>query len=202
MIKNMVFDMGNVLLHFSPSHYVKNLGLENAEDEKKVFNATYLTWKCAYLDKGDFTEESFVDAVCEDIGEKYRPYIEKLIFHWADDVKPVDGMADLIKELKDKGYKIYLLSNAGFRQHEYWERIPGHEYFDGTIVSCDVKAVKPERRIYEKLYETFNLKPEECFFIDDLIINIYGAKETGMDGFVFRNDIDDLRNELKKRNIL
>ena len=202
MIKNIIFDMGNVLLDFEPMRYVKNLGLGSEDEEKKVFNATYLTYKCPYLDRGDYTEEEFVSAICLDIGEKYRPYIEKLIFNWADDVKAVSGMAELVHELKDRGYKIYLLSNAGYRQHEYWLRIPGHEYFDGTIVSCDVKAIKPERKIYEVLYKTFNLKPEECFFIDDLPINIYGARETGMDGFVFTGDAKILRKVMEEKGIL
>ena len=52
-------------------------------------------------------------------------------------------MEDLIVELKNKGYKLYLLSNASFNQHNYWEKIPAHKYFDGKIVSCDVKEVKP-----------------------------------------------------------
>lgn len=202
MYKNIIFDMGNVLLSFKPRQYVEELGLDSEEEKKLVYNEVYHTYKCPYLDRGDFTEETFVEAVNKNLPKKYHKMVEKLIFHWADKVTPVKGMADFIKEVKEKGYKIYLLSNAGYRQHEYWFNIPGHEYFDGTVVSCDVKAIKPERKIYEVLYEKFNLNPKECFFIDDLAINIYGGMETGMDGVVFNGDVDELRKEFAKRGIL
>lgn len=202
MIKNIIFDMGNVLLKFNPWKYVEDLGIEDEKDKILVFNETYNTWKCPYLDRGDFTEEAFVEEVNKNLPEKYHKMVEKLIFHWADQVTPMPGMADLIKEIKDKGYKVYLLSNAGYRQHEYWFNIPGHEYFDGTVVSCDIKAIKPERKIYEALFEKFNIDPKESFFIDDLAINIYGAREAGMEGFVFHGDTEELRQELKKRGVL
>ncbi len=56
----------------------------------------------------------------------------------------VDGMYELVKELKDRGYKVYLLSNASVRQHEYWPRIPAAELFDGKLISSDVHLVKPQ----------------------------------------------------------
>lgn len=202
MYKNMIFDMGNVLLEFSPYHYVEMLGLKTEEERTLIFNTVYRNWRCSYLDRGDYTEERFVEEVSAELPPEYRHHVQTLIFDWAKDVKPVPGMADLVKEVKDKGYKIYLLSNAGYRQHEYWLKIPGHEYFDGTIISCDVKAIKPERKIYEALYSTFNIKPEECLFVDDLFLNIYGAKESGMDGIVFHGDVEELRREYKKRGVL
>ena len=119
------------------------------------------------------------------------------------DIKFIRENLDLVKKsTKEKGYKIYLLSNAGFNQHDYWEKIPASKYFDGKVVSCDVGEVKPFKEIYEALYKKFNIKPEESFFIDDLIINIFGANRTGMDGYVFTGDVNDLRAELRSRGIL
>ena len=201
-IKNMIFDMGNVLLHYEPHKYIETLGITDEKEKKKIFNAMYLRKESANLDRGDFDDAAYIDIVCKELGEKYRPHIKKLLYHWADKVDAMDGMVDLIKDLKAKGYKIYLLSNASLLQHEYWLRVPGHDLFDGTLVSCDVRHIKPEKEIYMSLYEKFNIKPEECYFIDDLIINIYGARETGMDGFVFRGDADDLREHLKSIGIL
>lgn len=202
MVKNIIFDMGNVLIDFNPMQYVKQLNIEDKEEEEKVFNATYLNYKSIYMDYGHMKEEDYINGVVEGIGEKYREKIKTLILHWADNIKPIDGMEDVVKDLKEAGYKIYLLSNAGFAQHEYWEKIPAHIYFDGTLVSCDVKEVKPFREIYEALYKKFNIKPEESFFIDDLIINIFGAKRTGMDGYVFTGSALELRKELDRQGIL
>ena len=202
MIKNIIFDMGNVLIDFNPMQYIGELHLDDKEEEVKLFKAAYLNYKSIYMDYGKITESEFVDHVVSGIGEKYRDKVAEVIMHWDQHLTPIKGMEELVKELKDKGYKIYLLSNAGFNQHDYWTKIPAHKYFDGKVVSCDVGEVKPFPKIYEALYEKFDLKPEECFFIDDLIINIFGAQRTGMDGYVFTGDVKDLRKELHERNIL
>ena len=110
-------------------------------------------------------------------------------------------MADLARELKALGYPLYLLSNAGTNQKDYWPLIPGSECFDGRLISADVRLLKPEPEIYRLLYETFSLKPEECFFIDDAPGNIEGAFETGMPGFVFRGDVGKLRAALIARGV-
>ena len=78
----------------------------------------------------------------------------------------------------------------------YFDRIPGSECFDGRIVSADWKLLKPQPEIYETLLREFRLKPEECFFIDDLSVNVEGARRAGLDGAVFFGDIPRLRREL------
>lgn len=202
MYKNIIFDMGNVLIDFSPMQYVGKLNLNDKAEEEKIFKAAYLNFKSIYMDYGRMTEDEFVDHVVKGIGEKYRDKVRELIVNWHQYLTPIEGMEELVKELKEKGYKIYLLSNAGFNQHDYWEKIPASKYFDGKVVSCDVGEVKPFKEIYEALYKKFDIKPEESFFIDDLIINIFGANRTGMDGYVFTGDVNDLRAELKSRGIL
>ena len=75
--------------------------------------------------------------------------------------------------------------------------------FDGVIISADHKLLKPEKEIYEKLYETFGLNPSECFFIDDVAANIEGAAATGMQGHCYcHGDLDILIADMKERNIL
>ena len=194
--------MGNVLIDFNPMHYVKQLKIADKSEEEKIYKAAYMSFKSIYMDYGHITEEEFVDHVVSLIGDKYRDHINELIVNWPQYLTPIEGMEELVKELKDKGYKIYLLSNAGFNQHDYWDKIPASKYFDGKIVSCDVGEVKPFEGIYKALYDKFNIKPEESFFIDDLIINIFGANRTGMQGYVFTGSTHDLRAELARQGIL
>lgn len=111
-------------------------------------------------------------------------------------------MEPLIRELKSRGYGIYLLSNASLRLREYFERIPGSDCFDGLMVSAEEKLLKPEHEIFEALYARFHLKPEECFFIDDSPANVEGALRTGMPATVFRGDVSALRREMTDRKIL
>jgi len=78
----------------------------------------------------------------------------------------------------------------------YHQVIPAIDCFDGIFFSAEVKCMKPQKEMYEHFFERFGLKPEECFFIDDLERNIQGAKACGMDGYCFA---DGDRERLKIR---
>ena len=79
----------------------------------------------------------------------------------------------------------------------YRQVIPAIELFDGVLFSAEVKCLKPQKEIYMHFYRRFNLKPEECFFIDDLPGNIEGARQTGMDGYCFADgDVERLKARL------
>ena len=114
---------------------------------------------------------------------------------------PITGTADVVRELKARGYTLYLLSNAARRQHTYWHDIPGSECFSGTLISADVHLLKPETAIYQALFDKFDLTASSCLFIDDFPPNIEAAENAGMQGIVF-HDAGQLREELKARGIL
>ena len=115
---------------------------------------------------------------------------------------PFEKMCELVKQLKQNGYGIYLLSNASSDFHERRSGIPALAFFDGVLISADYKLLKPEKEIYEALYEKFSLNPEECFFIDDVQKNIDGAKATGMDGHCYyHGDVEILRADLRSKGV-
>ena len=115
---------------------------------------------------------------------------------------PFEKIYGFVKELKSKGYGIYLLSNASSDFHERRKDIPALSLFDGVLISADYKLLKPEKEIYLELYKKFSLKPEECYFIDDMQKNIDGAKDTGMDGHCyFHGDVEILRNAMREKGI-
>ena len=115
---------------------------------------------------------------------------------------PVKGMEDLLKECHEAGYHLYLLSNASERQPVYWPRVPGNQYFEGTVVSALEKTVKPELKIFQILLERYDLKAEECLFIDDLQRNIDGAARAGIKGYLFDGDAGKLRRFIRKEGRL
>ena len=136
------------------------------------------------------------------LGENLVTAVEELICRWEiPEILPMEGMAALIGELKDAGYGIYLLSNAFARQHEYWPRVPGSEYFDDTFISADVKLVKPQREIYEMALDKFGVTAEECVFIDDLPSNIEMGENCGICGVVFHGDVEILRADLRRAGV-
>ena len=93
---------------------------------------------------------------------------------------------------KKKGLNIYLLSNAGRSADIYWPAVPASVYFDGKVISAFVNCVKPDRKIYEILLDRYGLKADECLFIDDAPANVEGAKEAGIDAYLFDEDVNAL----------
>lgn len=200
MIRNIVFDMGEVLIHFDRDYFINRLGF-SGEDAKKLMLEVFRSLEWAMMDRGTINEEEAGDRICARVPAHLHDAVRKLVGMWDRPILPVEGIYELIAELKGLGYPIYLLSNASLRQHDYWPRIPASRFFDGTLVSADHLLVKPQPEIYRLLYKTFDLTPEECFFIDDSPQNIEGAHFTGMPGFVFNHDVKPLRRRLRELGV-
>lgn len=196
MIRNLIFDMGEVLLHFDRAYFIRRLGISGA-DANLLMDQVFYSLEWVLLDRGAMEDPEAIESICRRLPEHLHPAVEALVSHWDEPILPVAGMEELIGECKALGYPVYLLSNASLRQHDYWNRIPGSAYFDGKLISADVKLLKPQPEIYHLLYERFQIRPEESFFIDDSPNNIEGAYQTGMPGFVFRGDVNALRNRLR-----
>ena len=200
MIQNIVFDMGNVLIRFEPRLFMERVGVRE-EDRELILREVYQTLEWARMDRGSLTEAEAAEIMCARLPERLHSQVHRLVDEWDRPILPVEGMAELLKELKQAGYGLYLLSNASSRQHVYWQRVPGHEYFDGTLVSADEKLAKPQKEIYQRLFDKFSLKPEECLFVDDSPVNMEGAFCCHMPGIVFHNDAMELRRKMKALGI-
>ena len=201
MIRNIILDMGNVLIHWCPERFVERYGLSE-EDRALVLQEVFTSVEWIQLDRGIISFEEGIGAMCRRLPERLHTAARELTLDWwRDCLFPVEGMGELVRELKGLGYGIYLLSNATVRLPEYFDRIPGSQFFDGKIVSAEWKLLKPQHEIYETLFREYSLKPEECFFIDDLHINIEGALCVGMAGAIFYDDMVRLRRELNSAGI-
>ena len=200
MIKNIVFDMGNVIIRFDRNAFIDRFGV-SPEEREILLREIFLSPEWVMMDRGTLTDEQAADILCPRVPEHLRDIARKLIGFWDRPILEVEGIEPLIEELKDKGYGIYLLSNASCRQPDYWQRVPAARFFDGTLISYSVKLVKPMPEIYEKFFEKFSLKREECFFIDDSPANIEASLYVGMPGAVFHNDIHRLRRELRAAGV-
>lgn len=201
MIKNIVFDMGNVLFDFKPSEYICRLGY-TGRDAEILEMEVFLTPEWSATDRGTLKPPQAAQILAQRVPEHLQAAVEPLVCHWWEgDLMPVPGMGDLIRELKSNGYRIYLLSNASRDIYEYFHRLPAADCFDGLLVSADWLLAKPQHEIYEKLYARFDLIPAECFFIDDRTDNVEVARLTGMNATVFRGDVSRLRREMRDAGI-
>lgn len=206
-IQNIVFDMGNVLLSYDPDVICQ----QTVASEFRTLVKTYLMQGPEWpkMDEGLLSEEEALKQIfvkvraissSQDFYEKACHEIKYCLEHWHECLKPITENGQLIRDLKKEGYHIYLCSNAALSFFQYYKNIPAIECFDGLLVSAEEKCVKPRPEIYHRLFEKFEILPEESLFIDDLKANIEGAKRCGMDGYCFADgDTGKLRAWLMER---
>lgn len=203
--KVLVFDMGNVLVLYDPPKTMADDGLSQRQIAvmmKEVFQSP--EWVA--MDRGVLALEDAFAVFRQRLPLDLWGYIEEkgLKAHWMEHMPPFEEMYDLVFELKAEGYGIFLLSNASSHFYEYSKNYPVMELMDGKIISADHHCLKPEPEIYEILFESFNINPEEALFIDDMEENIRGAQRQGMDGICFSpsySEVSKLRAILREKAI-
>lgn len=199
MIKNIIFDLGNVLIGFKPEEFInKNIKEEYRE---KFFNVVFKGQEWADLDRGVLEYSDAVKIFSERVPE-CSSEIKKLFDNYILDVlEPIEKNIEIMKSLKGK-YKLYVLSNFHYPAFDYifknWEFF---KYFDGKIVSGHCKLLKPEKEIYKLLCSSYSLNPDECVFIDDTKVNIEAAEKFGIKG-IHLTDINILEEKLKENNLI
>lgn len=196
MIKNLILDMGNVLIEFAPDRFITDLGVTDPEIHQMLLREVFRSTEWAAMDYGAMDETAALKRICARLPETMWELAERLVFHWNEPLHPIAGMAALVRDCKAAGMGIYLLSNASVRHSEYWPDVPGSEFFDGVVVSANLKMVKPSPEIYRYVLETYGLNAEECLFVDDMRYNVEGAEAVGIHGFHFQNNAELLRQVL------
>lgn len=196
MIKNIVFDMGNVMVGYD-SMKVCSRFISQEEERRQVNTAVFISPEWIMMDMGLISEEEALKRIQPRLSSDHAREMARMCMeHWHEYcMEEIPGMGDFVKELKARGFGIYLCSNANLRMLDcYRQVIPGIEWFDGVLFSAEVKCMKPQKELYEKFYKRFGLKAEECFFVDDLWLNIQGAEATGMRGYCFEDkDVERLK---------
>lgn len=195
MIKNIIFDIGQVLARFRWREYIDEFGYSN-EVKDRLGKATVLSPYWNEVDRGVKTTEEIVE-LCVSYDKGIEQEIRKFFEDTSKLVVEFDYSYDWIKELKEQGLKIYLLSNYGESNFAHIKDV--FRFFtlvDGGVISYQEKCIKPEEKIYQILLDRYELDPSECIFIDDLAANIEGAKRLGIHGIQF-HELNQVKEELK-----
>lgn len=200
MIRNLVFDMGGVLFFYHPTEFVEKY-CPKQEDAVLVNRELFEASEWIEMDRGTMTDEEYLELVLSRLPERLHEVTGWLFQNWHEMPQPMPGMEELVRTLRENGYGIYLLSNMSPRFYRFYRRIPAMQYFDGMIVSSDVRQMKPEPEIYRTLFSRFSLKPEECLFVDDREENIAAGEAFGMKGFCFQRDVEALREALRREGV-
>ena len=195
MIRNIVFDIGRVLLGFYERDYLK--ALFGDEKAVRIHDAVFGTGYWHELDRAVLSEEEILElfySAAPDLRDEIKEAFDRI----GECVKRRDWPIPLIDSLKERGYGVYYLSNMS--EHVKASNPGAYDFvthMDGGIWSCDVNAIKPGADIYRMLFDKYGLVPEECLFIDDHPENIAVGRKFGMKGIVFR-DHDQLMADLGK----
>lgn len=197
MIKAIIFDIGDVLItnvHIY-NHFVKELHL----NKERVF--PFYVQAIEELEAGQIDEISFWTQL-----KKYLPADQQIpnpspLITSHKKVKAVQGVVDIVIDLKQRGYKLGLLSNTIKSHKEDIEKLGFFNYFDIKVFSYEVKKRKPFPDIYKFTLKRLNVLPEEAIFIDNNDTFIKGAENVGIAGIRFVNP-RQLRRELHKQGVV
>ena len=188
MLKNVVFDMGNVLMTFDGPYFAAQF--TDSEADATALNAALFgspTW--ALLDSGTISYETMHRVARAHLEPRLWPNLDACFDGWAAYSEPIEATNELAARLKAEGYRLYLLSNAGTRIHEQLNHMPAWDLMDGAVVSGEERMMKPDPAIYLLLCERYGLDPAECLFVDDNADNCEGARIAGMRAVHFRGDV-------------
>lgn len=202
MIKNLIFDLGNVLIKYRPAEFLVREGITDPEAHALLMKEIFSSDEWNEADAGIVSLQEVEERCLKRIPKEYHSVAHKLITDWVHPMEPIPGMGDLIERRKAEGMGVYVLTNAPSNVHNYFGEVPGNECADGLVVSADIKMTKPNADIFEYLLNKFGLVANECLFIDDLKANTDGAEAVGIHGYTFDGDtkkLDEYITELKKK---
>lgn len=200
MIKNIVFDIGNVLSDYNIKGFLADKGF--APDMiKRIIKASLMSPYWEKFERGELSEDEVIKAFAS-----LDPEIESELYRAYDNV---NGMLtirpfaiELVKQLKSEGYNVYYLSNYSSKAYkECSDSLAFMEYMDGGCMSFQEGMTKPDLRFYERFLEKYNLIPEECIFVDDTPENVEAASRLGFNGIVYQSyesTIDGIKEIIAK----
>ena len=187
MYKNIIFDLGGVVVDFKPRDFLMDHFLnKSAEDE--VFDLTFGSKEWEELDRGVISRGTANRLMLENAAERGRTFeVQAVIDEWQSILHTNKRTVKTMCKLKLAGYRLYYLSNIPqdvideIRQRDFFP------LFDGGIASCDVHLCKPEPEIFTTLMQTCHLAYDESIFVDDNKANAQAAYNLGITGILYKN---------------
>ena len=182
--KTLIFDLGNVILSFSHEKMyaqVAHLCGLSVDTIKELFLDSRIG---VQYERGLISSNEIFSLLCEKSG-KALDYSE-VMTAGSDIFIPRPEMFELVKTLKKQGYHLILLSNINEAHYQFIDK--QYDFFDlfnHLILSIEVKAVKPEKEIFDQALKRASCSPHECYYIDDIPEYVHAAEKLGIKGHVF-----------------
>ncbi len=195
MVRNVIFDYGMVLVRFDPSYMVGRY----VQDTADAALLTHVVFDRCYWDRLDAgtMEDTEVLAACRTrLPERLWDIAETVYYNWIYNIPPIEGMAELIAQLKVHGVRCFLLSNISRYFAAHCKEAPLIAEMEGCVFSAVCGLQKPDKAIFVHACEVFGIDPAETIFVDDRAENVAAAVACGIRGYVFDGDADALRRAL------
>ena len=192
MIKNIVFDFGQVMVQFQPSYMVGKY-VSDAADAKLLETVVFDRLYWDRLDAGTISDAEVLEACKKRLPERLWSAAEQIYYNWIYNIPQIDGMAELVCDIKSRGAHVFLLSNISTYFAAHADEITVLGLFEKCIYSAVCGMTKPHKDIFEYLCAECDILPKETLFIDDSPVNIAGAAAVGITGYLFDGDVSRLR---------
>lgn len=197
MIKNVIFDFGQVLIRFDPKYMVEKY-VTNEEDSRLLQDVIFDRLYWDKLDAGTISDAEVVEACKQRVPERLHNAVSDIYYNWIYNIPEIDGMRDVIAFAKEKLCAgVYLLSNICEYFADHADEIPILKEIDGCVFSAVCGHTKPNAEIFEYICDKYGLIPSQTLFIDDSKKNIDGAIAYGLNGYLFDGDAKKLKEYLK-----
>ena len=166
MIKNIIFDLGNVIINYDQDKIINNFTIDENEKifiKEKIFKSP--EWNL--LDLGQITNNAAIEEIQKRNDIKYNKLINIFLHEWYKTQPINEDIVEIAKKLKERNYNIYVLSNMAKETYEYFKNIDFFKVCNGIVISSHENVKKPDERIFNILLTRYKLNPKECLFIDD-----------------------------------
>lgn len=185
-IKNVVFDLGNVIVRWSPLEIV-TLTFGPIESPEQLAKSLFQSQTWFDLNKGFISEPEAKNQYQQQHSLSSED-CERLFYYAKQTQLLLYGSVDLVKRVKGAGYGVYALTDNVIEIVEYLkDTYTFWDLFDGAIVSAEVGLLKPQPEIYHSLLLQHDILAQETVFIDDMAYNVEGAESVGMSAIQFKN---------------
>ena len=192
---DIILDMGNVLLEWNKDKILKAVA-KTEKDYLILDKAIFQSGLWERLDLGTLTREELVDKVLSLLGDCYQEKVEEVIWNWPAYIDIYTEDFPLLTGLKEKGHRIFVLSNTSPVFYELLkdQLYPLNGILDGFVLSCDIKVIKPDRKMFEEILRKYQLDPANCIFLDDVKDNTNMAESLGIKSYQVkqRSDVVDV----------
>ena len=192
---DIILDMGNVLLEWNKDKILRGV-VKTEKDYMILDKAIFQSGLWERLDLGTLTREELVLKVVSMIGSIYQEKVQEVVWNWPSYIEIYTEVFPILARLKEKGHRIFVLSNTSPVFYELLEEqlSPLNEILDGFVLSCDIKAVKPDPKMFEEILHKYQLDPVNCIFLDDVKDNTKMAESLGIKAYQVkhRSDVVDI----------